>query len=320
MSEANHERILVEVVREIAQDMGLEFKSFSHDWILQLKKGGEIQYIVGYNFEINSATARMLAADKAATSSLLADANIAHVDHQLFLHPRLASYVSSKGNWDAMQAYGKKYDYQLVVKPNDGTGGQNVRKVENPLELEQSVTRLFEEERAIAISPFINIEQEFRAILLDDKVMLIYAKMRPTLIGNGQSTLIELLQRLSMEQNIPQTLASQAIEKYEGDLSKVLAEGEKVALAWKHNLGAGAIPQILADEDLSLEISKLAIAGRKAIGIRFASVDIVQAAGELKVLEINAGIMMEYFSRHFPEERERVKAIYAKALKEMFAQ
>ena len=319
MSEANHERILVEVVREIAKDMGLEYKSFSHDWILQLKQGNKIRHIVGYNFEINSATASMLASDKAATSSLLADANIPHVEHRLFLHPRLASYVSTEGNWEAMQAFGKKYDYQLVVKPNEGTGGKNVRKVENPLELEQSVARLFINNRAIAISPFIDIEQEFRAILLDDDVLLIYAKMRPTLIGDGQSSLMELLQRLSMEQNIPQSFASQAIEKYEGGLGKVLAKGEKIDLAWKHNLGEGAIPQIVVDEDLAVQISELAIAARKAIGIRFASIDIVQDKGEIRVLEINAGIMMEYFSRHFPEERGRVKAIYAKALNEMFA-
>jgi len=231
----------------------------------------------------------------------------------------LASYVSTKGNWDAMQAFGKEHDYQLVVKPNEGTGGQDVRKVENPLELEQSVTKLFESERAIALSPYIDIEQEFRAILLDDEVLLIYSKMRPALVGNGQSTMMELLQRLSMEQNIPQTLASQAIDKYEGDLGKVLADGENMALAWKHNLGSGAIPQIVVDEDLALNIAKLAIAAKKAIGIRFASVDIVQAAGKIMVLEINAGIMMEHFSRHFPEERKRVKAIYAKAIKTMFA-
>ncbi len=319
MSEANHERILVELVREIAAEKGLAFKSFSHDWILQISKGEEKQHIVGYNFAINSATARMLASDKAATSSLLADAGIAHVEHKLFLHPRLANYVSSKGNWDAIQAYTKKHGFPLVVKPNEGTGGHNVFKVDNALELEQSVTKLFQDERAIALSPFIEIEQEFRAILIDDKVMLTYTKMRPTLIGNGQSSLIELLQRLSMEQNIPQSFASQAIEKYEGDLGAILDEGQNVPLEWKHNLGAGATPMIVRDEEISSRISKMAVEASQTIGTRFASVDIVQVGDELKVLEINAGIMMEFFSHHFPEERSRVKAIYAKALDKIFA-
>jgi len=49
-------------------------------------------------------------------------------------------------------------------------------------------------------------------------------------------------------------------------------------------------------------------------------VDIVQSNGELIVLEINAGIMMEYFSEHFPDERDRVKGIYTQAIAAMFAE
>jgi len=320
MKEANHERILVSVVKEIAENSDIELQSFSHDWILQLGLGDKTRHIVGYNFEINSATAHMLAADKAATAGALQAARIASVPHQLFLHPRLANYVSSNGNWDQIQAFAKKNGFPLVVKPNEGTGGSSVTKVDNGLELEQSVTRLFEKTRAIAISPYVEIEQEYRAIILDEKVLLSYAKMRPMLIGNGKASIIELLQRKSIEQSIPQSLASKALERYEGRLSDVLEEGEHLPLYWKHNLGTGAIPQIVAEEKLEKQIEALAISAANAIGIRFASVDIVQVDGQMQILEINAGIMMEHFSRHFPEERERVKQIYSAAINAMFAE
>ena len=318
MSEANHERVLVELVREIAGEIGLDYQSFSQDWILQLGKGGDKRHIVGYNFEVNSATAHMLAADKAATSGALESAGLAHVEHRLFLHPRLANYVSSQGNWDEIQAFAKSHSFPLVVKPNEGTGGSQVTKVENGLELEQAVTQLFDKHRAISISPFVEIEQEYRAILLDDELLLIYAKMRPMLVGNGQSSIIELVQRKSVEQSIPQNLASKALEHYEGRLSHVLDEGEKLPLYWKHNLGTGAVPQVVAEDELETSIGELALKAAQAIGIRFASVDIVRVDGEMQVLEINAGIMMEHFSRHFPDERERVKEIYAKGIAAMF--
>jgi glutathione synthase/RimK-type ligase-like ATP-grasp enzyme len=54
----------------------------------------------------------------------------------------------------------------------------------------------------------------------------------------------------------------------------------------------------------------------RAIGIRFASVDIVHVAGEWKVLEINSGVMMETLGRHHPEQ---VAAAYAAALDKLFA-
>jgi glutathione synthase/RimK-type ligase-like ATP-grasp enzyme len=318
MSEANNERVLVELIREIANDMKLDLRSFSHDWILKLLKGEKERHIFGYNFEINSVTARMLSSDKSATSDLLEDAGIAHVEHKLFLHPRLANYVSSKGNWDAIQAFAKKTGYPLVVKPNEGTGGQSVSKVDSQLELEQSVTKLFEHQRTISLSPFQEIEQEYRAILLDDEVLLVYSKLRPNITGNGNSTVMELLQRRSMEQSISQSLASQAIKSYQGDLNAILKKDEKIDLSWKHNLGSGATPQIVSDDELENKIGQLALAAKEAIGLRFGSIDIVRVKGQYSVLEINAGVMMEHFSRHYPSERTRVKEIYAKAVQKMF--
>ncbi len=319
MSEANNERMLVQLVREIADDMGLDFKSFSHDWILQLAQGETKRHIFGYNFEINSATAHMLASDKAATSSLLKSAGLPHVEHKFFLHARLHKHISGQGNWDPILDYAKQHGYPLVIKPNEGTGGNDVTKVENQLELEQCVTKLFGKTREISISPYVEIEQEYRAILLDDEVMVIYAKMRPTLIGNGQASIIELLQRKSIEQSIPQSLASKAMESYEGRLSHVLEDGEKLPLNWKHNLGGGAVAQIVAEEELEARIVKLAIQAAQAIGIRFASIDIVRVEEEMRVLEINAGIMMENFSENYPDKRDLVKGIYTKAIQTMFA-
>ncbi len=54
----------------------------------------------------------------------------------------------------------------------------------------------------------------------------------------------------------------------------------------------------------------------RAIGIRFASIDIVRVGGEWKVLEINSGVMMETLGRHHPE---LVHAAYAAALDKLFA-
>ena len=54
---------------------------------------------------------------------------------------------------------------------------------------------------------------------------------------------------------------------------------------------------------------------RLAIGIRFASVDLVRGGGEQKVLEINSGVMMETLGRHHPE---LVQAAYAAALDKLF--
>jgi len=319
MTLPNGERVLVSLLREIAAEGNYSIASFSHNWILRLEKDGHSKHIFGYNFEINSATARMLAADKAATADLLTNAKVPNVEHKLFLHPKLASYVSSAGNWDAMQAFAQKKGFPLVVKPNEGTGGEDIYKVDNPLELEQSVLALFESQRAICLSPFQEIEQEYRVIVLDNENLLIYAKKRPQIVGDGEASVLELIEGLHQESQLSRVQVAGIIESYKGALRQVPEDGEELVVGWKHNLGEGSQPLIVEDEDLAAKLGKMAQSARESINVRFASIDIVEVAGKYSVLEINAGVMMEYFTEHFPDQRTKVKSIYAKAVAAMFS-
>lgn len=315
----NKERALVSLLREIAAEKGLQLSAFSQDWILRLQKGGVSRHIFGYNFEINSATAELLAGDKSAISDLLEDLGIAHVDHHLFLHPQLAGYVSSSGNWPEMLAYAEDLGYPLVCKPNVGTGGEDVDRIDNGAELEQAVLQLFQKHRAICLSPYLEIEQEYRVLMLDDECELIYAKRRPHVVGDGHSSVLELIEKLHLNGILSQEIAGQAIEQHGGELIQVPDAGQEVVISWKHNLGEGSAPQLVAAGPLHDQLVESARAAQQAINIRFAAIDIIDVANELLVLEINSGVMMEYFVRHFEDGRIKAKAIYAKAVDKMFA-
>jgi len=49
-------------------------------------------------------------------------------------------------------------------------------------------------------------------------------------------------------------------------------------------------------------------------------VDIVQTPDSLRVLEINSGIMMEYFATRHPQGEALARRIYATLLEQMFAE
>ena len=53
----------------------------------------------------------------------------------------------------------------------------------------------------------------------------------------------------------------------------------------------------------------------RAIGIRFASIDVVSVDGRWQILEVNSGVMMESLSKHHPE---LVYAAYDAALDKVF--
>jgi glutathione synthase/RimK-type ligase-like ATP-grasp enzyme len=84
---------------------------------------------------------------------------------------------------------------------------------------------------------------------------------------------------------------------------------------WRHNLDAGAKPVLLEDGDIRTACVKLAINAASAIGIRFASIDVVRVDGVWNVLEINSGVMMEALGKLHPE---LVQSAYDAALSRVF--
>lgn len=86
---------------------------------------------------------------------------------------------------------------------------------------------------------------------------------------------------------------------------------------WRHNLDAGAKPVLLEDGEVRTACVKLAIDAASAIGITFASIDVVRVDGEWKALEINSGVMMEALGKLHPE---LVQATYDAALDRVFGE
>ena len=304
----NRDRILVDVVRPLAAERGVEVAAFSGDWILRLSRGDRVEYVVGYGFPLNSSGARAVADDKAATAELLADRGVACVEHHLFLRPDLAGYVRDGGNWAAMRALGERWGWDVVVKPNDGTGGLGVVRVGSAAALEAAVHAGFAEHRALALSPFHEIETEYRAVVLDGAVLLAYAKARPAVVGDGARTVAALAADAGVD----------ASSLGPGALADVPARGERRVLDWRHNLGLGARPRPIEDADVRDEVERLAARAARALGLRFASVDVVETAAGRAVLEANAGVMLEAYARAAPDGPDAARRVYGAALDALF--
>lgn len=88
--------------------------------------------------------------------------------------------------------------------------------------------------------------------------------------------------------------------------------------AWKHNLGLGARPEPLGDASLQASLQGLAARAMAVLGLRFASVDVVEAEGAWQILEVNAGVMMETYALQGPDHAARAQAVYGAALDALF--
>ncbi len=317
MEVANNERALVRAVREVAKELNVRLDSFSQDWVIRMEKGNQTRHIFGYNFDLNGASGHLIANDKCAAAELLRHNNIPAVEHRLFLRPNLAGYVAGSGNWREMLSYFERNRSDVVCKSNTGTGGHQVYRARTPLELEISTHKLFSSNRGIALSPFSNFDSEYRLIMLGAACELAYEKVRPGVLGDGRSTLSELILRDYHAAGLVGSLVAGLSQEDEGLLSSVPQQNEWVALSWKHNLGQGARAVELGEGALKSSLKEIAVSCMGALNLGFASVDIVRRGDELSVLEINCGVMMESYSRQGASEYEKTKDIYRKAILKM---
>ncbi len=320
---ASSRRFLVTLLRENCARMGVQVRAYHGDWLLTLKKGARCEHVYGYDFSLNSSAAQQIAKDKAAASSLLAAARVPAVEHRLVMSPTLPDYMPREGNWAQLSGLFQRWNFDMVCKPNDGTGGRDVFRVRDLGQLERAIHTLLAKARACAVSPFVEIREEFRVLMLDGRALLIYRKRRPSVTGDGRRKLVGLLADW-LQLHDPASAAPGAklkalgkLEWPDRTLNRVPKDGEVISINWRHNLGHGAAPEELSKNTVERRrLVQLAGKAMKVLRLRVAAVDIVSLAnGEHRVLEVNSGIMMEQFAE---TSRARASEVYGQIIEAVF--
>ncbi|MBR5738755.1 MAG: ATP-grasp domain-containing protein [Lachnospiraceae bacterium] len=262
------------LIRGIAEEEGIRVTGFSGDWAFRLEKDGQVRYTVGYHFPLNLASSKELCQDKCLTYEVLASQGIPAAEHLFFPNPASVAGIDRDAAWNrALEILSE--GREVVVKNNYGTGGNQVYRVKTEEELKDTIDLIYQKTYAASISPFYEIREEYRVVMLDGKPRLTIRKERE---------------------------------------SRINEKGEKEYLNWKHNLVQGATGIVVTDEEILEKLYALAKRVVKALGIRFCSVDIIDTEAGLMVLEVNAGVMLEHFSGQSPECFELAKSVYRAAI------
>jgi glutathione synthase/RimK-type ligase-like ATP-grasp enzyme len=306
------QRIFLETIKKycLARDIAVEIRSGG--WLVVMTKAGERRLAIGYDVGLNSAVAHQIASDKAACAEVLASAGVAAIPHTLFLGARLSPHIPGSGSTEAMLRLLDAYPRGLVIKPNEGTSGELVFRVTTKAQLKQAVARILAAHPSLAISPYVEIEDEVRVVLLDGRALIVYSKTRPQVTGDG----IRALRELARDALTTEQLKAIDDDFSAAELDAVPPAGERRILNWRHNLDSGAAPALLADGKTRNTCIALATRAAQAVRIRFASIDVVHADGTWQILEVNSGVKMEALGRHAPE---LVEAAYTAALDQVFA-
>lgn len=306
---------LQRIIKQIALENDLSYEVLSCDLVIKLTKGNKIRYINGYKFGLNSHSLGLILDDKYATYELLNSLGISVCKHHILFRPtNHNSYAKNYNSFDYCYDLFLKYNKNVILKVNNGTCGDGVYHITTKKELKKVYNHLLKYNFSISLCPYYDIKNEYRVILLNNEIKIMYGKINPVVIGNGKDKLIDLLKDFNINY-----FGYKANLKKNINYNKVLKKDEKFIYDFKYNLSKGSIITEDIDKETKSIISKMAKDVSKKINLGFGSIDIIKTIdNKYYVLEINSGVMIENYIKLTSDGFKKAKKVYEEAVLEMF--
>lgn len=306
---------LQRIIKQIALENDLSYEVLSCDLVIKLTKGNKIRYINGYKFGLNSHSLGLILDDKYATYELLNSLGISVCKHHILFRPNNHnSYAKNYNSFKYCYDLFLKYNKNVILKVNNGTCGDGVYHITTKKELKKIYNHLLKYNFSISLCPYYDIKNEYRVILLNNEIKIMYGKINPVVIGNGKDKLIDLLKDFNINYFGYKTNLKKNI-----NYNKVLKKDEKFIYDFKYNLSKGSIITEDIDKETKSIISKMAKDVSKKINLGFGSIDIIKTIDDkYYVLEINSGVMIENYIKLTSDGFKKAKKVYEEAILEMF--
>lgn len=306
---------LQRIIKQIALENDLSYEVLSCDLVIKLTKGNKIRYINGYKFGLNSHSLGLILDDKYATYELLNSLGISVCKHHILFRPtNHNSYAKNYNSFDYCYDLFLKYNKNVILKVNNGTCGDGVYHITTKNKLKKVYNHLLKYNFSISLCPYYDIKNEYRVILLNNEIKIMYGKINPVVIGNGKDKLIDLLKDFNINY-----FGYKANLKKNINYNKVLKKDEKFIYDFKYNLSKGSIITEDIDKETKSIISKMAKDVSKKINLGFGSIDIIKTNDDkYYVLEINSGVMIENYIKLTNDGFKKAKKVYEEAVLEMF--
>ena len=299
------------IIKEICKELNIKYQLLSKNWVIVLEYNNKIRFLSGYKFDLNKHALGLIFDDKYAMYDVLNYKNIPVIKHDIV-------YKDSNNNLYAKDSKGleyakklfSKYQENIVLKINNGTCGRDIYHVKDLDDLTSKYNKLMMNHSAISICPFYDIINEYRAILINGQIKLLYKKIKPRVVGDSKKTIKELLQEFNPEY----------FKDYNEDNKNIiLKQGEVFEYDWKFNLSRGSLSSLDILESDKIEIINIIDKINEFLDLKFVSVDIIKTAeNKFYVMEINSGVMMENFINQHENGEKIAKEIYKEAIIEMF--
>jgi D-alanine-D-alanine ligase-like ATP-grasp enzyme len=300
-------------------------------------RGGSVRLTLGNDVGLNASGACDVAKDKAHAKFFLLSSNVECPAGTSFLLPWWAKQIrprlilhganGMRLSSDAPAYAEENLGFPVYVKPVDGSQGSNVFRCDRREEIGFALEIMERDRIRVAVVEEAVELPDYRLVVLDRSVISAYRRDPLSVVGDGSSTIDELLfnllekfqeqgraARISLEdERIQQCLRRQTLGP-----ESVPRSGAKVSLLHLSNLSLGGaakdVSASAASEwtDLAIEVADLL--GLRYCGVDLACADIQDPAANYSVLEVNAAPGLDHYAEVGPAQEAKVRELYARVL------
>jgi cyanophycin synthetase len=278
---------------EAAQELGLEFQQLSPR-LFRFRKDHVVVHVLGQRTPFADPVSIEVASEKHLAYDLFAEAGVPIPPH----------VVVAARDYNGARAFLETGGVPCVVKPiHGGGGGQGVTAaVTTAKQLARAMRRAALTSRDLLVERQVAGEH-YRMLLLDGDVLDVLRRGRPQVVGDGVSTIEELM-FFEYERRISTTGAADGLKPFAADLD-CLFTLEQAGLHLHAVLGAGEAATVKSVTNISGSrecvtfrgaVSRRLIAeagaAAAAVGVRLAGVDIVTPDPSVSLVE-GGGVALE---------------------------
>ncbi len=324
--------ILGELFQKIAPQIGAKIV-MEPEWgvVGQITyKNGKKRYFRYTSIDLNTLGSSELAKDKDYANFFMKKMGYPTIPGKTFFAKHWCQTINSKRNTSAAYAYAKKLSFPVIVKPNSGSQGNNIILANNKAELNSALQKVFLQDKVALVQKYV-IGQDYRIVVLDNKVISAYQRMPLSITGDGRSNIKKLI-NVKLDGFIvaerPANISLydhrilQNLKKNKLNLQSILPKDQKVTLLNNANLSSGG-DSLDVTSSLHPKFKKIAIKLTKDMGLRLCGVDLMvagdisQSPNKYWVIEINAAPGLDHYIKTGVKQQKIVEDMYLEVLKAM---
>ncbi|MEK9135154.1 MAG: cyanophycin synthetase [Patescibacteria group bacterium] len=293
-------------------------------------RNGRKRYFKYSSLDINTLGASEIAKDKDYANFFMKRMGYPTIPGKTFFSDFWCKIVGSRQNIDAGYRYAKRIGFPVFIKPNSGSQGNGVSRAHNKREFYQAMQFVFTQDKiALVQKPVAG--KDYRVVVLDDKIISAYERIPLNVIGDGVSSIRQLLQSKQTQFvasgrdtkiknddfRITQKLKQQGL-----NLSSAVKPNQRIFLLDNANLSSGG-DSLDVTQHIHPAFKKIAVDLTKDMGLRLCGVDfiingdITARPDEYWILEVNSAPGLDHYAKTGKEQEKIVEDMYLEILKAM---